>query len=200
MPGGKVNLYWLLHQRKTEEEQITFLQKHKLIPEKMTCLKCSDTLKQVYPLFSKASKFKYYTCPCNPSEKISLTKNTLLYGSDMHFRHYIVLIFGFCYRFKYADMKCEADLEVLKSQDSRATQPRRLVTKPSPTDGRSSCSVSARTWSTDSSTKRLGAMASRSLAASSTDGATPSGTASAGFWAGSAARPKSVSLISAQTG
>ena len=70
MPGGKVNLYWLLHQRKTEEEQITFLQKHKLIPENMTCLKVSDTLKQVYPLFSKASKFKYYMCPCNPSEKI----------------------------------------------------------------------------------------------------------------------------------
>ena len=96
MPGGKVNLYWLLHQRKTEEEQITFLQKHKLIPEKMTCLKCSDTLKQVYPLFSKASKFKYYKCPCNPSEKIPLTKNTLLYGSNLPVCRYIVLIYGFC--------------------------------------------------------------------------------------------------------
>ena len=31
MPGGKVNLYWLLHQLETEEEQITFLHKHKLI-------------------------------------------------------------------------------------------------------------------------------------------------------------------------
>ena len=70
MPGGKVNL----HQLKTEEEQITFLQEHKLIPENMTCLKCSDTLNQVYPLFSKASKFKYYKCPCNPSEKIPPTK------------------------------------------------------------------------------------------------------------------------------
>ena len=32
MPGGKVNLYRRLHQLETEEEQITFLQKHKLIP------------------------------------------------------------------------------------------------------------------------------------------------------------------------
>ena len=111
MPGRKVNLYRLLHQLETEEEQITFLQKHKLIPENMTCLKCADTLNQVYPLFSKASKFKYYKCPCNPSEKIPFTKNTLLYGSNLPVRQYIVLIYGFCYRFKYPDVKREADLE-----------------------------------------------------------------------------------------
>ena len=62
MTAGKVNLYRLLRQLETEEEQITFLRKYKLIPETMTCIKCLDTLSLVYPLFSKASKFKYFKC------------------------------------------------------------------------------------------------------------------------------------------
>ena len=33
MPAGKVNLYRVLCQLETEEEQINFLRKHKLIPE-----------------------------------------------------------------------------------------------------------------------------------------------------------------------
>lgn len=111
MPAGKVNLYRLLRQLETEEEKINFLRKHKLIPETMTSIKCLDTLNLVYPLFSKASKFKYFKCPCNPSEKIAITKNTLLYGSNLPVRQFVVLMYGFCYRFKYADVKREADLE-----------------------------------------------------------------------------------------
>ena len=75
MPAGKVNLYRLLRQLETKEEQINFLREHKLIPETMTCIKCLDTLKfrlnLVYPLFSKASKFQYFKFPCNPAEKIA---------------------------------------------------------------------------------------------------------------------------------
>ena len=100
MPAGKVNLYRFLRQLETEEEQINFLRKHKLIPETMTCIKCLDILNLVYPLFSKASKFQYFKCPCHPAEKIAITKNTLLYGSNLPVRQFVVLMYGFCYRFK----------------------------------------------------------------------------------------------------
>ena len=72
-------------------------------------------------MFRKASKFKYYKGPCNRSEKIPLTKNTLLYGSNVPVRQYILLIYGLCYRFKYADVKLEAELEWAEDWDQEET-------------------------------------------------------------------------------
>ena len=81
------------------------------MPESLPCKKCDTEMSKIYPLSKPSAKFKYYMCPCSPREKTPLTRDTLLYGASISTKTYIVLLYGFAYRFKYEDVRREADVE-----------------------------------------------------------------------------------------
>ena len=107
----KVNLHRLLRQVQTQKEQEDFFIKNGLLPKNIECPKCKDNLTQVYPLSNPAEKFKYFKCSCSPREKIPVTKDTMMYQSKLYLPVYLVLLYSFCYRWKYSDIKREADLK-----------------------------------------------------------------------------------------
>ena len=107
----KVNLTRLLRQVQNQDDHEKFLHKHGLLPEHVECDKCKDKLDQVYPLNNPRAKFKYFKCACSPREKIPVTKNTLLYQSKLSLPQFLVVLYGFCYRWKYSDVRREADLD-----------------------------------------------------------------------------------------
>ena len=107
----KVNLHRLLRQVNTQKEQEDFSIKHGLQPKNTECPNCKTNLTQVYPLNNPAAKFKYFKCSCSPRDKIPVTKDTMMYQSKLSLPVYLVLLYGFCYRWKYSDVKREADLE-----------------------------------------------------------------------------------------
>ena len=107
----KVNLHYLLRQVQTQKEQEDFFIKNDLLPKNIECPKCKDNLTQVYPLSNPAEKFKYFKCSCSPREKIPATKDTMMYQSKLSLPMHLVLLCGFCYRWKYSDVKRVADLE-----------------------------------------------------------------------------------------
>ena len=109
--GQKISLYRLLRQLETQENQWNFLREHKLIPDTLDCNKCFSTLEKVYPLSNPGAKFKYFRCPCSPNDKIPVTKETFLYDSHLTPRQYLVIMYGFCFRWKYSSIKREADVE-----------------------------------------------------------------------------------------
>ena len=107
----KVNIHRLLRQVQTQKEQEDFFIKNSLLPKNIECPKCKDNLTQVYPLSNPAEKFKYFKCSCSPREKIPATKDTMMYQSKLSLPMHLVLLCGFCYRWKYSDVKRVADLE-----------------------------------------------------------------------------------------
>ena len=109
---GKVNLFRLFRQLETPEDEFVFLREKKLIPESLPCKECNSEMSRIYPLSNpSAAKFKYYKCPCSPKEKTPVTRDTLLYGANVPIKVYIVLLYGFAYRYKYEDVRREADIE-----------------------------------------------------------------------------------------
>ena len=82
----KVNLHRLLRQVQTQKEQEDFFIKNGLPP-------------------------KSIECSCSPREKIPVTKDTMMYQSKLYLPVYLVLLYSFCYRWKYSDVKRETDLE-----------------------------------------------------------------------------------------
>ena len=107
----KVNLHRLLRQVQTQKEQEDFFIKNGLLSKNIDCPKFKDNLTQVYPLTNPAAKFKYFKCSCSPREKIPETKDTIMYQFKLSLPVYLVLLYGFCYRWKYSDVKREVDLE-----------------------------------------------------------------------------------------
>ena len=105
----KVNLTRLLRQVQNQVDQEKFTHKHGLLPDHVECDKCKDKLDQVYPLNNPAAKFKYFKCACSPREKIPVTKNTLLCKLSMP--KFLVVLYDFCYRWKYSNVRREADLD-----------------------------------------------------------------------------------------
>ena len=104
-PGAKVNIYNLLRQVLNQEEQEKFFHQHGFLPEIVECGKCKDNLSQVYPLNNPAAKFKYLKCFCSPGEKIPLTKDTLLYQFKLSLPQFLVVLYSFCFRWKYSDVR-----------------------------------------------------------------------------------------------
>ena len=109
--AGKVNLYRLFRQVESPEDEFAFLREKNLIPKSLPCNKCNTEMTKIYPLSRPSAKFKYYVCPCSPREKTPLTRDTLLYGASIPMKVYIVLLYGFAFRYKYDDVRREADIE-----------------------------------------------------------------------------------------
>ena len=109
--AGKVNLYRLFCQVQTSDDEFIFLMEKRLIPKSLPCKKCQTEMSKIYPLSKPSAKLRYYMCPCSPREKTPLTRDTLLYGAITSTKIYIVLLYGFAYRFKYEDVRWEADVE-----------------------------------------------------------------------------------------
>ena len=104
-PGAKVNIYNLLRQVLNQEEQEKFFHQHGFLPKIVECGKCKDNLSQVYPLNNPAAKFKYFNCFCTPREKIPATKDTLLYQFKLSLPQFLVVLYSFCFRRKYSDVR-----------------------------------------------------------------------------------------------
>ena len=109
--GAKVNLFRLLQLVQNQEEQEKFFHQHGFLPKIVECGKCKDNLSQVHPFNNPAAKFQYFNCFCSPREKISVTKDTLLYQSKLSLPQFLVVLYGFCYRWKYSDVRREANLD-----------------------------------------------------------------------------------------
>ena len=107
----KLNFYRLLRQLESSEEQWEFLRTHKLLPSSIECEKCFKTLTKVYPLSKPDAPFKYFNCKCSKKVKVPITKNTLMFHSNISPRMFLILAYGFAYRWKYSDIRREADVE-----------------------------------------------------------------------------------------
>ena len=110
-PGEKVSLYRLLKQLENPEDQHKFFIKNKLIPETAMCDNCGGLMDTIFPLNNPSAKFRFFRCQCSHGNKIPINKDTFLYNAHISPRQYIILLYGFCYRFKYEDIKREADIE-----------------------------------------------------------------------------------------
>ena len=109
--GPKVNLYRILRQLQTIENQYAFLREHKLLPETINCPNCQTNLHQVYPINNPGAKFKFFRCSCSSNVKIPITKETFLYDSNRTISQYVILLYGFCKQWKYNTTREEADVE-----------------------------------------------------------------------------------------
>ena len=113
-PGEtKVNFYRLLRQLESSKDQWDFLRVHKLVPSTIDCEKCYKTLSKIYPLSNPDAPFKYFNCKCSKKLKVPITKNTLMFHSNISPRTFLILAYGFAYRWKYSDIRREADVEGL---------------------------------------------------------------------------------------
>ena len=110
-PGQKVNLHRLLRQLETPEQQYHFLTSNNLIPKTAICEHCNGLMDRIFPLNNPSAKFKFFRCPCSNSNKVPVNKDTFLFNANISTRQYIVLLYAFCYRWKYEDVKREADIE-----------------------------------------------------------------------------------------
>ena len=112
MPSGqKVSLHRLLRQLETPEQQHNFLITNHLIPETAICENCNGLLDKIFPLNNPSAKFKFFRCPCSHDKKLPINKESFMYNANITPRQYIVLLYAFCYRWKYEDVKREADIE-----------------------------------------------------------------------------------------
>ena len=104
-------MYRLLRQLEPPEEQFKFLIRNKLVPEAATCNHCGGLMDKIYPINDPGAQFKFFRCPCNHKQKIPLFNNTFLNRANISVKQYVVLLYSFCYRLKYDDVKREADVE-----------------------------------------------------------------------------------------
>ena len=94
----KLNLYRLLRQIETSEDQMEFLRSQNLLPRSIDCENCYKTLSKLYPQNNPEAKFKYFRCKCSHSKKVPITRKTFFYHSNITPKVFLVLAYGFCYR------------------------------------------------------------------------------------------------------
>ena len=87
----RVNLGRLTPLLQDLKGQIEFLEKTEILPTKQTCTDCD----QVLTKRSNKGYFVYYRCT-KCSKRISARSGTILSGSKLSFRRFILMVYSFC--------------------------------------------------------------------------------------------------------
>ena len=91
----KLNLYRLLRQIETSEDEMEFLRSQNLLPRTIDCENCCKTLSKLYPKNNPEAKFRYFRCKCSHNKKVPITRNTFFYHSNITPKVFLVLAYGF---------------------------------------------------------------------------------------------------------